>query len=145
MKRILVLGVMVFALCGWLMSASSADKKPADKKSAAMWEPITFKLESGETESILVLRIWDSPARDPKWPQLALLRMSPRAYKELRKDSKALKSFIDGDKTKKPVFDAPVTITDGCKLPEPDAGDSADEASWVVTVDHRVSLCRCSA
>src|SRR6266849_7077173 len=132
MKRILVLGVMVFALCGWLMSASSADKKPADKKSAAMWEPITFKLESGETESILVLRIWDSPARDPKWPQLALLRMSPRAYKELRKDSKALKSFIDGAKTK-PVFDADVTITEGCKLPEPE-DHSADDTSWLMIV-----------
>lgn len=141
MRRIMVFGAVLFAICGCYTSWRSF----ADEKSPATWDSVTIKLESGDTERVLVLRIWDSPARDPKWPQLALLRMSPRAYKALRKDSNALKSFIDGDKTKGPVFDAPVTITDGCKLPEPDTGDSADDASWVVTVDHRVSKCSCSA
>jgi hypothetical protein len=141
MKRILVFGALVCAMCACHVSSpSSADEKPS-----AQWDPVTIKLESGDAERVLVLRIWDSPARDPKWPQLALLRMSPRGYKELRKDSKALKSFIDGDKTKKPVFDAPVTITDQCKLPEPDAGDFGDDASWVIIVSHRVSMCSCSA
>jgi hypothetical protein len=141
MKRILVFGALAFAISvchtNW---QSSAGEKPS-----ANWDPVTIKLESGDTEKVLVLRIWNSPAHDPKWPQLALLRMSPRAYKELGKDSRALKSFIDGDKTKKPVFDATVTISDGCKLPESDAGDSADDATWVVIVSHRVSVCSCSA
>jgi len=141
MKKILVFGAVVFVVCGWHAGSRSF----ADEKPPARWEPVTIKLESGDTENVWVLRIWDSPARDSKWPQLALLRVSPRAYKELRTNSKALKSFIDGDKTKKPVFDASVTITDGCKLPEPDASDSADDASWVIIVSHRVSRCSCSA
>ncbi len=140
MKRILVVCIIVFAICGFRMAWQSH----ANEKSAATWEPITFTLQSGQTENILALRIWDSPARDPKWPQLALLRMSPKAYNELRKDSKRLKAFIDGDKTKKPVFDAPVTITSDCKLTEPE-GTPEGDTSLLVIVSHRTSMCSCTA
>jgi len=144
MKRILILGALVCALVVWHARwPSLADKKESIK--AAKWEQVTFKLETGKEENALVLRIWDSAAADPKWPQLALLRLSPAAYKELRKKPTALKAFIDGTQTGKLIFDAPVTITEGCKLPEPDDEKSADRVNWLLTISHRVSYVSCSA
>src|ERR1700741_350181 len=108
MKRILTLGILVCALAAWHTSQPSlADKKQGAK--SAKWEQVTFKSETGKVENVMVLRIWDSAAGDTKWPQLALLRLPPAVYKELQKDSKALKAFIDGTQTGKPIFDAPVT------------------------------------
>jgi hypothetical protein len=144
MKRILILGILVCALAMWHTRLPSfADKKQSTK--AAKWEEVTFKSETGKEQAVMVLRIWDSAAADPKWPQLALLRLPPAVYKEFRKDSKALKTFIDGTKTGKPIFDAPVTITEGCKLPEPDDEKSAEEVDWLVTMPHRTSKCTCTA
>jgi hypothetical protein len=144
MKRILILGILMCALVVWHTSRPSlADKKQSAKP--AEWEQVTFKLETGKEENVMVLRIWDSAAGDLKWPQLALLRLPPVVYKELRKDSKALKAFIDGTQTGKPVFDAPVTITEGCKLPEPEDEKSAEKVSWLIIVSHRTSLVSCSA
>jgi len=105
----------------------------------AMWEQVTFRSETGKEDSVSVLRIWDSAAGDTKWPQLALLRLPPAVYKELRINSKALKAFIDGTETGKPIFDAPVTITESCKLPEPLDEKSAEEVSWLVFLSHRTS------
>ena len=144
MKRILILGALVCGLAVWHTSQPSlADKKQNAK--AAKWEPVTFKSETGKEEAVMVLRIWDSAAGDPKWPQVALLRLPPAVYKELRKDSKGLKAFVDGTQTKKPIFDAPVTITEGCKLPEADDEKSAEEVGWLVTIVHRTSRCSCTA
>jgi hypothetical protein len=116
--------------------------KPATKQSAepGMWERVTIKLTIGKEEDVLVLRVWKSAANDPKWPQLALLRVSPAVYKELRNDTKALKAFVDGTQTGKPVFDAPVTITDECKLPDP-GNETADDVNWLICMDHRQSRC----
>jgi hypothetical protein len=150
MKRILISGTLVsalillFAQVGWDTGKPSlVDEKQSAKP--AKWEQITFKSEIGKEESVLVLRVWKSAASDSKWPQLALLRLPPPAYKELRKDSKALKAFIDGTQTGKPVFDAPVTITDNCKLPEVEEATSAEDVTWLVTIDHRESRCSCTA
>jgi hypothetical protein len=144
MKRILILGTLACALGVWHASwPSLADQKQSAKP--AKWEQLTFKLAPGTVENVIVLRIWDSAAADPKWPQLALLRLSPAAYKQLRKDSTALKALIDGTQTGKLIFDAPVTITEGCKLPEPDDEKSADEVSWLLTISHRISHVSCSA
>ena len=150
MKRILISGILVSALILFFAQVvlhtgepSLADEKQSAKP--AQWEQITFKPEIGKEESLLVLRIWKSAASDPKWPQLALLRLPPAAYKELRKDSKALKVFIDGTQTGKPIFDASVTITENCKLPEVDEATSAEDVNWLVTIDHRESRCSCTA
>jgi hypothetical protein len=144
MKRILILGTLACTLVmGHASWSSLADKKESAK--AAKWEQVTFKLDKGKEESAMVLRIWDSAAADPKWPQLALLRLSPAAYKELRKNSTALKAFIDGTQTGKLIFDAPVTITEGCKLPKPEDEKSAEEVSWLLTISHRTSHVSCSA
>jgi len=144
MKRILIPGILLCALAVWCTSQLSlADNKQSAK--AAQWEQVTFKSETGKEEAAMVLRIWDSVAGDPKWPQVALLRLSPAVYKELRKDPKGLKAFIDGTQTGKPIFDAPVTITEGCKLPEPDDEKSAEAVGWLVTIVHRTSRCSCSA
>jgi hypothetical protein len=144
MKRILIPGILLCALAVWCTSQLSlADNKQSAK--AAQWEQVTFKSETDKEEAAMVLRIWDSVAGDPKWPQVALLRLSPAVYKELRKDPKGLKAFIDGTQTGKPIFDAPVTITEGCKLPEPDDEKSAEAVGWLVTIVHRTSRCSCSA
>ena len=144
MKRILIPGILLCALAVWCTSQLSlADNKQSAK--AAQWEQVTFKSETGKEEAAMVLRIWDSVAGDPKWPQVALLRLPPAVYKELRKDPKGLKAFIDGTQTGKPIFDAPVTITKGCKLPEPDDEKSAEAVGWLVTIVHRTSRCSCSA
>jgi hypothetical protein len=144
MKRILTLGILVGVLAVWHTSQPSfADKKQSAK--AAKWEQVTFKSETGKEEAVMVLRIWDSAAGDPKWPQVALLRLPPAVYKELRKNSEKLKAFVDGTQTGKPIFDAPVTITEGCKLPEPDDEKSAEEVSWLLTIIHRTSRCSCTA
>lgn len=144
MTRILIPGILLCSLAVWCTSQLSlADIKQSAK--AAQWEQVTFKSETGKEEAAMVLRIWDSVAGDPKWPQVALLRLSPAVYKELRKDPKGLKAFIDGTQTGKPIFDAPVTITEGCKLPEPDDEKSAEAVGWLVTIVHRTSRCSCSA
>jgi hypothetical protein len=144
MKRILVLGILVCALAVWYTSRPSLANKKQNAK-AANWEQMTFKSETGKEQAVMVLRIWDSAAADQKWPQLALLRLPPAVYIELRKDSKKLKAFIDGTQTGKPIFDAPVTITEDCKLPEPDDEKSAEEVDWLVTIPHRTSRCSCTA
>jgi hypothetical protein len=100
---------------------------------------------TGKEEGVGVLRIWNSSAADAKWPQLALLRLSTGVYDELRKDPKELKSFVDGTKTGKPIFDAPVTITENCKLPEPSDQKVDGDVKWLVTMDHRTSRCSCNA
>src|SRR6202008_1756958 len=115
----------------------------ADEKQIARptkWEHVTSKSGMGKEQDVLVLRIWKSAASDPKWPQLALLRLPPTVYEQFRNDTKVFKAFVDGTQTGKPVFDAPVTITDGCKLPEPEDKKS-DDVSWLVTIEHRVSRC----
>jgi hypothetical protein len=142
MKRILILAALVLVV--WHASRTSlADEKQNDKP--MRWEKVTFKSSEGKEENTMVLRIWDSAAADSKWPQLALVRVSPSAYKEFRKDPNALKAFIDGTQFAKPIFDAPVTITDGCKLPKPEDEKYAEELTWLVTVSHRTSHVSCSA
>ena len=144
MKRILTFGILVCALVFWHTTRPSlADQKQSAKP--AQWEKVTFEVEKGKEVNAMVLRIWDSAASDPKWPQLALLRLPPPAYEKLWKDSKTLKAFIDGKQTGKPIFDAPVTITDGCKLPEPKDEKSTEEISWLIIVSHRTSHVSCSA
>lgn len=151
MKRfnILIPGTLVCALvwmCAlavWHASQPSfADEKQNNKQAA--WEHVTFKSEMGKEVEVQVLRVWKLAASDPKWPQLALLRMPPAVYKEFRSDTKVFKAFVDGTQTKKPVFDAPVTITEGCKLPEP-GDEKSGEVSWLLTIDHRQSKCSCTA
>ena len=132
--------IFVCALVVWHASQPSF----ADEKQNANWKHVTFKSERGKEEDVLVLEVWKSAAGDPKWPQLALLRLPPAVYKEFRNDSKVFKAFVDGTQTGKPVFDALVTITEGCKLPEP-GGEKSDDVSWLVTIDHRQSLCSCTA
>jgi len=90
------------------------------------------------------LRLWKSAAADPNWPQLALLRLPPAVYKKFREDTNAFKAFIDGTQTHKPVFSASVTITDGCKLPEPE-NEQSDGVSWLVIINHRQSHSICTA
>jgi hypothetical protein len=144
MKRVLILGVLTCALVVWHISRTSlADEKQNAKPTK--WEQVIFKFETGKEEKVLVLRIWDSAGADTKWPQLALVRVPPAVYKELVKDSTALKTFIDGTQTGKPIFDAPVTITEGCKLPKPEDIKSAEELSWLMTLSHRTSRISCSA
>lgn len=144
MKRILIPGILVCVLLVWHMGRPSlADKLKSDQ--AAKWEPITFKSSAGKEINVSVLRIWKSAAADPKWPQLALVRLPPAAYKELWKDTKALKTFVDGAQTQKPIFDAPVTITENCKLPEPEDEKVEDDTTWLLTLSHRTSHASCSA
>jgi hypothetical protein len=121
---------------------SFADEKQTAKP--ATWEHVTFKSQRGNEEDVLVLRVWKSAPSDPKWPQLALLRLPPAVYKEFRNDTKVFKEFVDGTQTGKLVFDAPVTITEGCKLLEPGNEESVD-VSWLLTIDHRQSRCSCTA
>jgi hypothetical protein len=149
MKRILIPGTFVFTLIllfAFLARHTSQPVLADEKQSAnpAKWEHLTFKSEVGRDEDVSVLRLWDSAASDSRWPQLALLRLSPTAYKELSKDSKTFKVFIDGTQTGKPIFDAPVTITENCKLPAA-AEKYAEGVGWLVTVDHRQSRCGCTA
>jgi hypothetical protein len=135
--------ILVCALVVWHTSQPSfADEKQSAKPTT--WEHVTFKSEMGKEEDVLVLRVWKSAPSDPKWPQLALLRLPPAVYKEFRYDSKVFKAFVDGTQTGKPVFDAPVTITDGCKLPKPE-DEKSDDVSWLVTISHRQSRCSCTA
>jgi hypothetical protein len=135
--------ILVCALVVWHTSQPSfADEKQSAKP--AKWEHVTFKSEMGKEEDVLVFGVWKSAASDPKWPQLALLRLPPAVYKEFRNDTKVFKAFVDGTQTGKPVFDAPVTITEGCKLPEP-GEEKSDDVSWLVTIDHRQSRCSCTA
>jgi hypothetical protein len=132
MKRIniLITGTLVCALVvAWHTSQPSfADEKQTAKP--AKWEHVTFKSERGKDEDVMVLEVWKSAASDPKWPQLALLRLPPAVYKEFRNDTK--------------VFKVPVTITEGCKLLEP-ADEKSDDVSWLVTIDHRQSRSSCTA
>lgn len=135
--------IVVCGLVAWYSSQPSlARQKPNDQ--AAKWEHLSFRSATGKDVDVLVLRLWDSAASDPRWPQLALLRLQPDVYRELR-DPKALKAFIDGTQTGKPIFDAPVTITEDCKLPK--AGDEkpGGGVSWLVIVGHRTSRCSCRA
>jgi hypothetical protein len=144
MKPILTFVILVCSLILWPTSRPF----PAEQKQSAKpaeWEKVTFKPETGKEVNVMVLRIWDSAAADPKWPQLALLRLPPPVYIQLWKDPKALKAFIDGTQTGKLIFDATVTITDGCKLPEPKDEKSAEEVSWLVILSHRTSHVSCSA
>ena len=135
--------MLVCVLVEWHTSQPSfADEKQSARP--AKWEHVTFKSEMGKEEDVLVLRVWKSAVSDPKWPQLALLRLPPEVYKEFRNDTKVFKAFVDGTQTGKPVFDAPVTITEGCKLPEP-GDEKSGEVSWLVTIDHRTSRCACTA
>ena len=151
MKRlnILIPGTLVCALilaCGLAVWPTS-HRSLADEKQGAKpgeWEHVTFKSEMGKEEDILVLRVWRSAASDPKWPQLALLRLPPAVYKKFRDDTKVFKAFIDGTQTQKPVFNADVTITEGCKLPEP-GDEKSNDVSWLITIDHRQSHSSCSA
>src|SRR5215471_3729117 len=103
MKRIVIPGTLVCAMFLWYTSLPTFAGKETSK--SATWEHTTFKTDRG-TEQVLVLRLWDSTAADPKWPQLALLRLTPNSYKEIQKDPNLFKAFIDG----KSVFNAPVTI-----------------------------------
>jgi len=135
--------ILASALAVWHTSRLSfADEKQSAKP--AEWEHVTFTSGIGKGEDVLVLRVWRTAANDPKWPQLALLRLPPSVYKKFRDDTNVFKAFVDGTQTNKPVFDAPVTITDGCKLPEPEDGKS-DGVSWLVTIDHRQSHSICAA
>jgi hypothetical protein len=151
MKRIniLITGTLLCALilvCApvvWHTSQPSfADEKQTAKPTT--WEHVTFKSQRGNEEDVLVLRVWKSVASDPKWPQLALLRLSPAVYKEFRNDTNVFKAFVDGAQTGKSVFDAPVTITEGCKLLEP-GDEESEDVSWLVTIDHRQSRSSCTA
>jgi hypothetical protein len=148
--NILIPGTLVCALilvCALVVWHTSQPSFAEEKQSAkpAKWEHVTFMSEMGKKEDVLVLRVWKSEATDPKWPQIALLGLPPAVYKELRQDPKALKAFVDGTQTGKPIFDAPVTITEGCRLPEAGDGKSANEVRWLVTIDHRTSKCGCTA
>jgi hypothetical protein len=150
MKRLnsLVRGTLVCAVVGGCALVAWHPSRPTfagEKQSGkpAEWERVTF--ESGRVKGdVLVFRAWKSAPSDPKWPQLALLRMPPAIYKEFRNDTKVFKAFIDGTNTGKLVFDAAVTITEGCKLPEP-GDEKSGEISWLVTIDHRQSRCSCTA
>jgi len=83
--------VWVCALGVWHTSQPSfADEKQNSKP--AEWEHVTFKLEMGKEVDIQVLRVWKLPTSDPKWPQLALLRLPPAAYKKFRDDTALLTS-----------------------------------------------------
>jgi hypothetical protein len=135
--------ILVCALVVWHPSQLSFADETQNVKPAT-WKHVTFRSEMGKKEDILVLGVWNSSASDPKWPQLALLRLPPAVYKEFRNNTKVFKAFVDGTQTGKPVFDAPVTITEGCKLPEPE-DEKSDDVSWLVTLDHRHSLCSCTA
>jgi hypothetical protein len=144
MNRILVSGMVVCALLVWHKDRSPlADDDQSSQP--AKWERVIFRSEAGKEEAVMVLRIWDSAARDSKWPQLALLRLPPTVYNDFSKDSKTLETFIDGTKTGKPIFNADVTITEGCKLFRADGEKSSPEISWLVVVDHRQSHCSCTA
>jgi hypothetical protein len=143
-KRMLILPFLACVLILWHLTELSFASK--DKNSgAAQWEVIPFKTMTGKQEKVLVLRLWDSAANDPKWPQLALLRLPPAVYKEFQGNSSTFKAFVDGSDTGKPIFNAAVTITQGCKLPEPEDQQPDDDFSWVVTINHRTSRCSCSA
>jgi len=151
MKRlkILIPGTLVCTLIlgSALVVGHTSRSSLADEKQIAQptkWEHVTFKSRVGKEQDVLVLRIWKSAASDPKWPQLALLRLPPTVYEQFRNDTKVFKAFVDGTQTGKPVFDAPVAITDGCKLPEPEDKKS-DDVSWLVTIEHRASRCSCTA
>jgi hypothetical protein len=150
MKRLNILsGTLVCALilaCALVVRHTSQPSFAHEKQSAkpGEWEHVTFKSDIGKPEDVLVLRVWRTAANDPKWPQLALLRLPPAVHKKFRDDTKVFKAFVDGTQTKKPVFDADVTITEECKLPEP--GDQqSDDVSWLVTIEHRQSRCSCTA
>ena len=68
--------IFVCALVGWHASQPSfADEKQNAKP--VNWKHVTFKSERGKEEDVLVLEVWKSAAGDPKWPQLALLRLPP--------------------------------------------------------------------
>ena len=151
MKRlnILIRGTLVCALmlaCAlqvWHTSQPSfADEKQSAKP--AVWEHVTFKSEMGKEEDVLVLRVWRSAANDPKWPQLALLRLPAAVYKKFKDDTNVFKAFINGTQTGKLVFDAPVTITAECNLPEP-GDENSDNVTWLVAIDHRQSHSSCIA
>jgi hypothetical protein len=144
MKKLLIPGILACAtLVGHTGQPSLADKKQSDK--AAKWEQVTVKLEDGKEVNVLVLKLWDSAAADPKWPQLALARLPPSVYNVFRNDSKALKTFVEGTQTGKPLFDASVTITENCVLPGMDDGASKGETSSLVMLSHRVSHVSCTA
>jgi hypothetical protein len=151
MKRfkILIPGTLVCTLilvCALVVEHTSRSSL-ADEKQIAQptkWEHVTFKSGIGIEQDVLVLRIWQSAPSDAKWPQLALLRLPPAVYAQFRNDTKVFKAFVDGTQTGKPVFDAPVAITDRCKLPEPEDKKS-DDVSWLVTIEHRQSKCSCTA
>src|SRR6267143_1796429 len=133
--------ILACALVAWHTSQPSfADEEQSAKP--AKWEHVTFKSKMGKEEDVLVLGVWRSAASDPKWPQLALLRLPPAVYKEFRNDTNVFKAFVDGTQTKKPVFDALVAITEGCKLPEP-GGEKSDDVSWLVTIENRQRRCSC--
>jgi hypothetical protein len=142
----ILLFLLVVCFATVMQAQTPAPKSgPKQRVQPAEWEHVTFKSETGKDEDVMVLRIWNSSAGQPKWPQLALLRLPPTVYKEFRKDALALKAFIDGTQTGKPIFKDPVTITENCKFPEAEDEKSAEEVSWMVIIDHRQSRCSCTA
>jgi hypothetical protein len=142
MKRTVTLGLLLAFAFLWYRGRPAS----ADDKGPAKWETETVTVRSVKLE-FQVLRLWNSTANDPSWPELTLLRLSPKVYEEFREDPKG---FIDGDGEfkGKPLYRSSVHVTGRCLLPEAkekgkEKGD-ADETSWLVVFDDKRSHIACT-
>jgi hypothetical protein len=73
MKRILFGSVLVT----FLMLLQASTVSVADEKQALGWQKVG---------DFRVLKMWEQP-EGPKWPQVAILQLSPERFKELESDS----------------------------------------------------------
>jgi hypothetical protein len=95
MKRILLTGLFVLALAFLLTNDANWARQAAQKSaSTKLPGPNWVKV----TEGLEALRLWDTRV-GPKWPQIAVLRLSPKRHQQLERDALAfLKEFkIFGD------------------------------------------------
>ncbi|MGC1485538.1 MAG: hypothetical protein WA789_17220 [Candidatus Acidiferrum sp.] len=105
MKRILALTLALFSLLLLPTSEKSSAQTAADKQQKEMPAPEFKKLKDG----VQVLRLWESIG--PKWPQIAILRLSVDEYGSFRKDPVG---YLNDNQVYPPEY--PAKKFDGCEL-----------------------------
>lgn len=105
MKRILALALALFSLLLLPTGERSFARVAAEKQQNDMPPSEFKKLKDG----VQVLRLWETIG--PKWPQIAILRLSVDEYESFRKDPVG---YLNLNKVYPPQY--PAKKFDGCEL-----------------------------
>ena len=105
MKHILALTLVLFSLLLLPIVEKNFVQMAAEKQPKEMSTPEFKKLKDG----VQVLRLWESIG--PKWPQIAILRLSVDEYESFRKDPV---DYLNDNKVYPSEF--PAKKFDGCEL-----------------------------